>query len=36
VTIKYVVEKNMRAFIHPEIVVKNVPHGFEDRLDEIV
>lgn len=36
VTIKYVVEKNMRAFIHPEIVVINVPHGYEERLDELI
>lgn len=34
-TIKFGVEKQMQALIHPEITVVNVPHGFEDKLDQL-
>jgi len=35
-TIKYGVEKQIQSLIHPEITVTNVPHGFEDKLDELI
>ncbi len=35
-TIKYGIEKEMKTMIHPEITVKNVPHGMEDKLEELV
>lgn len=35
-TIKFGVERQMQTLIHPEIIVKNVPHGFEDKLDQLV
>ena len=34
-TIKFGVERQMQALIHPEIIVVNVPHGFEDKLDQL-
>jgi Fe-S cluster biogenesis protein NfuA len=34
-TIKFGVERQMQALIHPEVTVVNVPHGFEDKLDEL-
>ena len=34
-TIKFGVERQMQTLIHPEITVKNVPIGFEEKLDEI-
>jgi len=34
-TIKFGVEKQMKALIHPGIIVINVPHGFEDKLDQL-
>ena len=34
-TIKFGVERQMQALIHPEITVKNVPLGFEDKLDQL-
>ena len=34
-TIKFGIEKEMRTMIHPEIRVVNVPHGYEDKLDQI-
>ena len=34
-TLKYGVEKALREKIHPELIVLNVPHGYEDKLDEI-
>ena len=34
-TIKYTIEKQLRADIHPELTVINVPVGMEDRLDEL-
>lgn len=35
-TIKFGVERQMQTLIHPEIIVKNVPAGFEDKLDQLV
>ena len=34
-TIKFGIEKEMRTMIHPEIKVMNVPHGWEDKLDQL-
>lgn len=35
-TIKFGVERQMQMLIHPEIIVKNVPAGFENKLDELL
>lgn len=35
-TIKFGVERQMQTLIHPEITVKNVPAGFENKLEEVV
>jgi Fe-S cluster biogenesis protein NfuA len=34
-TLKFGVERQMRALIHPEITVVNVPIGWEDKLDKL-
>lgn len=34
-TLKFGVEKQMKALIHPEIVVVNVPFGWEDKLEQL-
>jgi len=34
-TIKFGIEKEMRTMIHPEIKVMSVPHGWEDKLDQL-
>lgn len=34
-TIKNIVERHLRTHIHPEIIVKNVPHGMESDLDKL-
>jgi Fe-S cluster biogenesis protein NfuA len=34
-TLKYGVEKQMKTLIHPELVVMNVPAGWEDKLDQL-
>ncbi len=34
-TLKYGVEKQMKEMIHPELVVVNVPIGWEDKLDQL-
>jgi len=34
-TIKFGVERQMQTLIHPEIIVINVPHGFEDKLEQL-
>ena len=34
-TLKYGVERQLRIDIHPEIRVVNVPHGMEERLEEL-
>jgi Fe-S cluster biogenesis protein NfuA len=35
-TLKYGVEKALKEKIHPELTVMNVPHGYEDKLDELM
>jgi Fe-S cluster biogenesis protein NfuA len=34
-TIKFGIEKEMKRMIHPDITVMNVPHGWEDKLDQL-
>jgi len=34
-TIKFGVERQMQTLIHPEIMVVNVPAGFEEKLDQL-
>jgi Fe-S cluster biogenesis protein NfuA len=34
-TLKYVVEKELKAAIHPDLVIQNVEAGMEDRLEEL-
>ena len=34
-TIKFGIVKEMKTFIHPEIKVMNVPHGWEDKLEQL-
>lgn len=31
-TLKYIVEKNLKEFIHPELEIVNVPQGMEDEI----
>ena len=33
-TLKYIVEKELKAAIHPELEIVNVPQGMENRLEE--
>lgn len=35
-TIKFGVERQMQTLIHPEITVRNVPAGFENKLEELL
>ena len=32
-TLKFIVEKELRTAIHPEIIIVNVPQGMENQLD---
>ncbi|PHO09353.1 hypothetical protein CPG37_09805 [Malaciobacter canalis] len=34
-TLKYVVEKELKAAIHPELEIINVPQGMENSLEEL-
>jgi Fe-S cluster biogenesis protein NfuA len=34
-TLKYVVEKELKAAIHPELIIINVEAGMENRLEEL-
>ena len=34
-TLKFVVEKELKAAIHPELEIINVPQGMEDKLQEL-
>ena len=34
-TLKYIVEKELKAAIHPEIEIVNVPQGMENKLQEL-
>ncbi len=33
-TLKYIVEKELKSAIHPDLQIINVPQGMEDRLEE--
>jgi Fe-S cluster biogenesis protein NfuA len=35
-TLKYGIEKALKEKIHSDLVVMNVPHGYEDKLDELL
>ncbi len=34
-TLKFVVEKELKEAIHPELIIVNVPIGMEDKLEEL-
>lgn len=34
-TLKFIVEKELKALIHPELQIVNVPIGMEERLEEL-
>lgn len=34
-TLKFIVEKELKAAIHPELIIVNVPHGMENNLQEL-
>lgn len=34
-TLKFIVEKELKAAIHPELLIVNVPQGMEDKLQEL-
>lgn len=34
-TLKFIVEKELKAAIHPELLIVNVPHGMENKLQEL-
>lgn len=34
-TLKFIVEKELKAAIHPELQIVNVPQGMEDKLQEL-
>ncbi len=34
-TLKFIVEKELKSAIHPELQIINVPQGMEDRLQEL-
>jgi len=34
-TLKYTIERQLQIDIHPELTVVNVPHGMEDKLDQL-
>lgn len=34
-TLKFIVEKELKAMIHPELMIINVPTGMENRLEEL-
>ncbi len=34
-TLKYTVERQLKIDIHPELTVVNVPHGMENKLDQL-
>ncbi len=31
-TLKFIVEKNLKEFIHPELEIRNVPFSFEEQI----
>lgn len=34
-TLKFIVDKELKAYIHPELQIVNVPIGMEDQLDKL-
>jgi Fe-S cluster biogenesis protein NfuA len=34
-TLKFIVEKELKTAIHPELEIVNVPQGMEDKLEEL-
>ncbi len=34
-TLKFVVEKELKTAIHPDLIIINVPIGMEDKLEEL-
>jgi Fe-S cluster biogenesis protein NfuA len=34
-TLKFGIERELKKMIHPDITVMNVPHGWEDKLDQL-
>jgi len=34
-TLKFIVEKELQAAIHPELIIVNVPTGMENKLQEL-
>jgi len=34
-TLKFIVEKELRTHIHPELIIVNVPQGMEGKLEEL-
>jgi len=34
-TLKFVVEKELKVAIHPDLIIINVPHGMENNLKEL-
>lgn len=34
-TLKYIVEKELKTAIHPDLDIVNVPQGMEDKLEEL-
>lgn len=34
-TLKYIVEKELRSAIHPDLIIVNVPQGMENSLEEL-
>ena len=34
-TLKYIVEKELKAAIHPDLIIVNVPQGMENKLEEL-
>lgn len=34
-TLKYIVEKELKSAIHPELEIVNVAHGMENKLEEL-
>ena len=34
-TLKFGIENELKKVIHPEITVMNVPHGWEDKLEQL-
>jgi len=34
-TLKFIVEKELKTTIHPELVIVNVPQGMENKLQEL-